>query len=189
MATEQHVALSGNVAVAADLIMRKTPSERSGWPEATRIREGRKVLDLERYIPFYLSVVNNIFFRQASGHFIARFGIGIIEWKIVGLLAVEPSITATRICEVTGMDKGATSRALSRLHMANLAIFDEVTDDARKKCWRLNEAGLALHDRILDEALEREAILLAGLSADDLGHLLRIVKIMKKNVQKLQGGE
>ena len=72
-------------------------------------------IDLVQYVPSFVTVVANKWARSSSALYLNLFGIGIVDWRLMGLLAVEPWIQASRVDEVVGMDKGAVSRSLQTL--------------------------------------------------------------------------
>ena len=150
-------------------------------------RDGRAVLDLETYIPYFLAAVNNPLSRGASQHYLEAFGVGIVEWRVIAMLAVEPRVAATRICAFVGLDKGATSRALARLEQLGYVCFAAAERDSRRRIWWLNQRGYDLHDRILAVALERERALIRGVDPDDLEAFLRVMRIMRQNVEQPAG--
>ena len=151
----------------------------------TKPRDGRAVVDVTTYIPYFLSSVNNTLSRGASLLYLEKFDIGIVEWRVVSMLAIEPRISASRICEVVSLDKAATSRALTRLHERGFLDYQAQEQDPRRKIWWLNEAGYALHDEILAVALKREEKLIEGADPDDLEAFLRVMRIMRRNVETL----
>lgn len=63
------------------------------------------VLDLERYVLALLVFLANKLTSGASTLLRRHFGVGTTEWRIMALLAIEPWITANRICKVIGFDK------------------------------------------------------------------------------------
>lgn len=151
----------------------------------TTVRNGRPVVDMATYIPYFLTSVNNTLSRGASQLYIERFGIGIVEWRAVSTLAIEPRIPASRICVLVALDKAATSRALARLHALGYLGFEAPEPDRRKKVWWLNADGYRLHDRVLAVALERERQLIAGIDPDDLEAFLRVMRVMRRNVDRI----
>lgn len=153
---------------------------------STQVRDGRQVVDLNNYIPHLLSAVNNALSRGASQVYLERFGIGIAEWRVMSMLAIEPRIQAAQICDIIKIDKGAASRALSGLDEKGLLAHETLHADPRKRNWWLNEAGLALHDTILAIALERESKLIAGVDPADLEAFLRAIRIMAQNVESVR---
>jgi DNA-binding MarR family transcriptional regulator len=135
---------------------------------STRDRDGHLVVDLENDVPHLLSAVNNTLSRGASQVYLQRFDIGIVEWRVMSILAIEPRIQATQICDIIKIDKGAASRALSRLDEKSLVEHEVLASDPRKRTWWLSKSGLALHDTILQLALGRERRLITGIDPDDL---------------------
>jgi DNA-binding MarR family transcriptional regulator len=154
--------------------------------QSTKSVDGHQVVDLVSYIPYLLSSVNNALSRGASQLYLDRFDIGIVEWRVMSMLAIEPRIQAARICEVIHIDKGATSRALVRLSKAELLGHEIPGSDPRKKIWWLNPKGLALHDDILAVALGRERKLITGVEPADLEAFLRVMRLMRGNVEELK---
>lgn len=154
--------------------------------QSTRERDGRLVVDLKNYVPHLLSAVNNALSGGASKVYLERFGIGIAEWRVMSMLAIEPRIQASQICDIIKIDKGAASRALSRLDAKGLLGYDAVVTDQRKRIWWLNEAGLSLHDAILQVALGRERKLVEGIDPQDLEAFLRAIRTMVRNVDSVR---
>ena len=154
--------------------------------EPTRLNaQGRRVIDIDTYVPYFLIAVNNALSRGASARYLREFGVGVTEWRVLSWLATEPGIPASRICEVIALDKAAVSRAVARL--ADMDLIEAVVSptDPRKRRISPNPAGYALHDRILAAALEREAILIEGVDPDDLEAFLRVMRVMRQNVDRL----
>lgn len=156
------------------------PADRLSFP--TINRDGREIVNTHTYIPFFLSSVNNALSRGASSVYREKFGVGIVEWRTISMLAIEPRITANRICEVIHLDKAATSRALRQLLEDGYVEFLASETDERKRLWWLNPAGYALHDQILAVALGREQRLIEGVNPDDLEAFLRVMRQMQKNI-------
>lgn len=154
--------------------------------QSTKTVEGNQVVDLVSYIPYLLSSVNNALSRGASQLYLDRFDIGIVEWRVMSMLAIEPRIQASRVCEVIHIDKGAASRALARLSKAELLGHEVPGSDVRKKTWWLNQKGLALHDEILAVALDRERKLINDVDPADLEAFLRVMRAMRGNVEALK---
>ena len=147
--------------------------------------DGRQVIDIDCYAPYFLAAVNSALSRGASATYLRDFGIGVTEWRVVSWLATEPGVPAARICEVIALDKGAVSRSVARLDALGLLEVEALGSDPRRKTLALNGEGQALHDRILDRALQREAILIDGVDGEDLEAFLRVMRIMRRNVEAL----
>lgn len=159
------------------------PEGRLSNPTITR--GGRAIVNVDTYIPYFLSSVNNALSRGASARYLSSFGIGIFDWRMVSMLAIEPRIPAHRACEVVAFDKAQASRSLKKLLELGYADFEAETSDSRRKVWWLTERGYELHDAILTIALDRERQLIEGVDPDDLEAFLRVLRIMRRNVDRL----
>ena len=148
----------------------------------TQTRDGRLIINISSYIPFYLLVLNNALSRGSSQYYIDTFGIGIVEWRVISMLAIEPRIPASTICQILSLDKASTSRALKRLHDLGHLDFEASKADTRRKIWWLNAKGYELHDRLIVVALKRESKLIKGIDPEDLETLLKVMRIMKDNI-------
>lgn len=142
-------------------------------------------LDLDRYVPALLTFIANKLASSASQEYRKRFGVGVVEWRMLSMLAVENGITANRISQVIGLDKGAVSRALHQLAGTGHVVFAADSTDARRQIVSLTPAGWALHDQIIRVALQREQILLDGLSSRDVDTLIRLLHHLHGRVEHL----
>lgn len=152
---------------------------------STTLHGDRTVLDINNYIPYFLAAVNNPLSRGASKIYLEKFNLGIVEWRVIAMLAIEPGTTASRICDVVALDKGATSRALTRLCASGYLEFSSKKTDIRRKKWSLNDSGYSIHDKVLQLALQREEKLIEGISPADIEIFLRVIRMMHKNVDAL----
>ena len=57
--------------------------------------------------------------------------------------------------------------------------------DPRRKALSLNDDGYALHDRVMATALDREAALIDGVDPEDLEAFLRVMRVLRRNVERL----
>ena len=65
-------------------------------PEASGGRRAgeRLVLDLDRHVPYFFTHISNRLSRGASRVYLKHFGLGITEWRVMGVLAVAPDLSA-----------------------------------------------------------------------------------------------
>src|SRR6478609_7898308 len=90
-----------------------------------------QLLDLERYVPAFITFIANKLSNSATVFYQTQFGVNVTEWRIMSLLAIEPGIPASRICQVIGFDKGPVSRTLSMLESRGLVAIGTDRRDAR----------------------------------------------------------
>ena len=140
------------------------------------------VLDLENYAPALLTFLANKLTVGANALYRERFGVGITEWRVMALLAIEAPIPAARICQVIGLDKAPVSRTLASLEAAGLVRVKLDGADARRRPVALTATGRRLHDRIIKLALEREVRLLECLSPAERATLLALLNRLHCNL-------
>ena len=150
--------------------------------EPTRLRDGECILDIQNYVPFLLSATSNAWQRRTSAYYRARLGVGIVEWRILSMLNIEPGITANRICEVIRMDKSAVSRTLKSLSEREMLCFETSEKDPRKRRWWLSESGIKKHNEVLPAALGHEGILIESIDPEDLEVFLKVIRKMLVNI-------
>lgn len=143
------------------------------------------VVDLDNYIPAYLTFLANKWARSASHLYLKRFGIGIEAWRILVLLAIEGPITANRVCQVIGMDKASVSRNFKRLAELGYLQVEDDPDDARQRLAQLTQSGFALHDAMMPLVLEREQRLLSCLDGDEREVLCGLLRRLHANLGAL----
>lgn len=165
-------------------------------PAATMCRTGKRneaahdaaaPLELERFLPYRLSVLANTVSDAIARLYRARFGLTVPEWRAIAVLARFAPLTAGGVCEKTRMDKVTVSRALTRLVAAGLVRRATDPGDARKARLALSRTGKTLHARIAPLARQREAELLDGLSGEDREFLDRLLGILQARADSLAG--
>lgn len=132
-------------------------------------------LDLERYVPALLVFISNKLTHGSAPVYRRRFGVGVSEWRVLAMLAVEPRIPAQRICQVIGFDKALVSRVVRQLAARGLASVLPDKRDSRRSFIALTAKGRKLHDRVLAVALERERILLSDLAPGEVDQLIGLL--------------
>lgn len=145
---------------------------------------GSTALDLENYVPYYINMISNKLSRGSSRLYIRKFDIGVIEWRILGFLrGHDGSGSANEICQTLAIDKSAASRAIQELEAKGLIVLSPV--DRRQRALALTEKGRMLHDQVLPIALERERILLDGLSSAERKQLLVLLRKLRASIGKV----
>lgn len=130
-------------------------------------KDRREVLDLSHYATYFFTVLANKLSSGASRLYLKRFGIGIIEWRVMAMLAIEPRIAPARISQVIGLDKASVSRESRKLEEKGYLIAGGDAANQRRKTLELTPEGYQLHDQIIHVALERERRLLSDLTSEE----------------------
>ena len=132
-------------------------------------------IELERFLPYRLSVLTNLVSSAIAAEYQQRFGLGIPEWRVVAVLARNPGLSAAEVAAYTRMDAVAVSRAVTRLARAGRIRRSVAPDDRRRSILRLSPAGRAVYRRIAPLALRYERELLECLGDDETAALDTII--------------
>ena len=124
-------------------------------------------LQLERFLPYRLSVLSNRLSSAIAQVYSQRFGLAITEWRILAVLGRFPGMSAAGVAERSAMDKVAVSRAVARLLERGLLHRETHGDDRRRSVLELSEAGRKVYSEVAPLALSYERELLAPLSEDE----------------------
>jgi DNA-binding MarR family transcriptional regulator len=166
-----------------------SPSSKKKQPVAFAADRGSaKGLDLDNYVPAFLTFLANKLSSGASAIYRRRFGIGITDWRVMALLAIEPWSPAGRICEVIGLDKAAVSRSVRDMAALGLVETQVQECDQRRQFIALTRKGIAMHDAIVDIALERERLLVGEFSDDERRLLVSFLSRMHARLPIVNAG-
>ena len=127
----------------------------------------RRQIDLERFLPYRLSVLSNEVSAAIASTYQLRFDLSIPEWRVIAVLARHAGLSARDVAELTSMDAVAVSRAVSRLLGSGRIRRDVSKSDRRRSVLRLSRRGIAVYRAVAPLALDYERELLEGMSADE----------------------
>lgn len=150
-----------------------------------KIVKGRKVLNLESYCTYYFVVTANRLSRGASAIYRERFGVGVVEWRCMVMLALQDGVSAARISEVSGINKSMISRSLAKLKKLNYIEGFHASTKRKPQLLQFTSAGRALYEQMLEITLMRERKLRKGLSTTELKELFRLLRILFNNADEL----
>ena len=138
------------------------------------------VLELDRFLPYRLSVLSNRISLDIAALYGERFGLNVTEWRILAVLGRYPSLSATDVAERTAMDKVAVSRAVTSLLASGRLKRRLHGDDRRRSVLQLSAKGYRVYDEVAPLALEYERRLLEGLQPDERSALDRLLSRMEE---------
>ena len=139
-----------------------------------------RVLARDQYVPYLLGRVSKQIASAASVLYRQWLGVGINNARVVISLARYPGSTATQLTEDTGLDKAVISRSLNVLRAKKLIRFDDAA--RRRRAIELTTLGLALSQRVQRMMLDRERLLVKGLSAAEKRRLVDYLQRMLVNI-------
>ena len=120
-------------------------------------------LDLDRFLPYRLSVLTNHVSDAIARQYSERFDLTIPEWRVMAALGNTPGLSASEVATRTAMDKVAVSRAVARLLAKGHIERGTASHDKRQSVLRLSDEGWKIYDQVAPLALEHEQRLLAHL--------------------------
>ncbi len=135
-------------------------------------------LELDRFLPYRLSVLSNIVSTAISGAYEKRFGLTIPEWRVMAVLAMTPDLSAAEVAQRTAMDKVAVSRAVASLLKERRIVRKTARADRRRSLLRLSAAGQQVYAQVVPVALAYERDLLAPLSDKDRAVIDRAIRVL-----------
>ena len=135
-------------------------------------------IDLDRYVPFYITAIANRWTSSSSRDYLSTFGVGIAEWRVLASLDARGSATSLDIVNLVGMDGGAVSRAIRALEKKGFVVPVKGRFVGRTKPYAMTTTGEALSAAVRARALEREALLLQDLSEADKSKFLRLLRLV-----------
>jgi DNA-binding MarR family transcriptional regulator len=144
-------------------------------------------LHLEEYVPGLLTWLSNKLAASASQAYRQRFGLGIVEWRILAYLAVYDWGTGAQMSQLMGMDKAAISRGASFLQTKK--FIKSRAGFGRNLEFGLTAKGQEIHGRIIRLALARQDALLSGLSKKDVSVLISHLHVLLNNLPSVDAIE
>jgi len=135
-------------------------------------------LELDRFLPYRLSVLSNTVSTAIAGAYQERFGLTIPEWRVMAVLAMTPDLSAAEVAQRTAMDKVAVSRAVASLLKAKRIARQMARSDRRRSLLQLSASGRRVYAQVVPFALAYERDLIAPLSAQDRAAVDRALRIL-----------
>ena len=136
---------------------------------------GNTTLELEKFLPYRLSVLSNTVSQAIAREYEDRFQLSITEWRVVAVLGRYDGLSAREVAERTAMDKVAVSRAVAELKKDGRVEQATADHDKRQSVLSLTGKGRDVYDEVAPLALQHEQRLLAHLDAEEQQWLGRII--------------
>ena len=136
---------------------------------SSRTADDEPTLELGNFVPFRLNRLASEVSEHLAEIYRERFGLDIPEWRVMATVGpVASGCTAQYIVSSTRMHKTRVSRAITHLEERGLMTRVTRTDDRREMELRLTKAGRRMYSELVPLALERERILLACLTREQM---------------------
>ena len=145
-------------------------------------------LDLDRFLPYRLSVLSNRASTAIAREYSQRFDLGVTEWRVMAVLGRFPGLSANQVAQRTAMDKVAVSRAVARM-LDNRRLLREVDgDDRRRSVLALTDEGFRVYDEVAPMVIEYHQRMLEPLTEEERMMLDRLIdKLAGEGVRRIEG--
>jgi len=141
--------------------------------------------DLDGYIPFWLTAITNKWTANSSRLYLRKFGIGVMEWRVLGSLATLGTGRSIDICSLLVADSSSVSKATTNLERRGLIEAVKGRFPGRNRPLYLTEAGSAIFEKMKEIALAREDQLLRALDLEDRLQLLILLQKVHERLPEL----
>lgn len=128
-------------------------------------------LRLDDYLPYRLSVAANAVSGLIARAYVDRFGLTVPQWRLMAVLGEDSPLTQQALCARTVMDKVTVMRAARGLLQRRLLRRAPNTEDGRSHRLSLSATGERMYAEVAPLALRYEALLLAGIGANEVERL------------------
>jgi DNA-binding MarR family transcriptional regulator len=142
-------------------------------------------LDLDRFVPYRLSVLSNRVSSAIAHEYSERFGLSIPEWRIMAVLGQSSGLSSRAVAERTAMDKVQVSRAVATLVETKRVQKQTDSEDGRVARLSLTPKGRAIYDEIVPLALHLEEIFLGALSSEERAQFDRLMTKLDRQASLL----
>ena len=137
-----------------------------------------RTLELDRFVPYRLSVLSNTVSTAIAGAYQRRFGLTIPEWRVLAVLAMNPGLSAAEVAQRTAMDKVAVSRAVASLLKQRRIARQTARADRRRSLLKVAPAGERVYAQVVPFALAYERDLISPLTSRERATLDRAIHIL-----------
>ena len=144
-----------------------------------------KKINIDRHATAQINMLANKLMLKSSTAYTQNFGIGMMEWRVISVLASKPNSSLQVVSDILGLDKAAVSRAVKKLEEKQYITIGGDTADKRVYVINLTETGLQLYEVAADFAIAREQLLLEELDETEKDQLFQLLKKLRNKVDQM----
>lgn len=175
--------------------MKRTPASSDVPPSAPETPTGSGgeaavlELELERFLPYRLSVLSKRISTALAREYEERFGISLPQWRVMAVIGRHDLLSAGEVAGRTQMDKVKVSRAIAAMERKGLLHRTVDPKDLRVVRLHLTPAGVAISGRIAALALDWERRLVEGLDPRTRAGFERAIQFLNQRLDLLTATE
>ncbi|EPJ47762.1 MAG: putative transcriptional regulator, marr family protein [Osedax symbiont Rs2] len=145
-----------------------------------------KILTLERFLPYQLSVSSN----KISGFFADiyrdKFALSITQWRIMAILGEYPDSSADEVSNKTQIEKSILSRAISKLLHRHLIQRVFCESDKRRSMLSLTDTGMDVYNEVVPLSYQYEQQLFECFDLQEKEQFNSLLEKLYKHTENLQ---
>lgn len=128
--------------------------------------------------------------RHGADGFMRSQGIALTpeQWGLLWNAARQEGCLQAHLADPVLQDHPNVTKMLDALERQRLIKRKSCSDDRRSKAVRLTESGKELLDRHLPQIVEEKEKYFGGLNRADLVQLIKYLKIIERNMERVLGG-
>jgi DNA-binding MarR family transcriptional regulator len=142
-------------------------------------------INIDRHATAQINMLANKLMLKSSAAYTQNFGIGMMEWRVISVLASNPNSSLQVVSDILGLDKAAVSRTVKKLEEKQYITIGGDTADKRVYVINLTETGLQLYEVAADFAIAREQLLIEELDETEKDQLFHLLKKLRNKVDQM----
>jgi DNA-binding MarR family transcriptional regulator len=142
-------------------------------------------INIDRHATAQINMLANTLMLKSSAAYTKKFGIGMMEWRVISVLSNNPNSSLQVISDILGLDKAAVSRTVKKLEEKKFISIGGDKTDKRVYVINLTNSGQQLYEVAADFAIDREKQLLENLTDDEKDQLFRLLKNLRAKVNEM----
>jgi len=122
---------------------------------------------IQDFLTYKIRVLYLLSGRKTTRYLAGRYDLTLIEWWLLGQLALHSPATVTDMVELTKHDKAQVSRGLRQLHNRGYSDRQEHPDDARSVFYKITRLGMDVYEEILPNRVASQRDILKVLDSNE----------------------
>lgn len=122
---------------------------------------------------------------SASMRYERKFGITLLEWRAIGMLAGFAPLSLKELASRAGLDKSYASRTVANMTERGWVVSERDDNDGRGVMLRLSESGEALYRKVFPDAVSRNERMLSLLKPAQRRQLIELLTLLQLNARRL----
>ena len=141
-------------------------------------RGGKPAFDLDHFLPYLLNQAAEATSRSFQASYRSRYGMTRTQWRVLANLGRFGAMTASRICQISHIEKTKVSRSVSALEGEGLLSRQRSAEDGRAEILSLTDKGRGIFDDLGQHALTYDRTLRGMLGEEQARELDRLLRLL-----------